>query len=67
MTCNVGGVERVIRILIGIGLFLLAFLALDGTARWVVGAIALVPLATGIAKFCPLWAVLGINTCRVKG
>ncbi len=66
MTCNVGGVERVIRILIGIGLFLLAFLALGGTARWVVGVIALVPLATGIAKFCPLWAVLGINTCRVK-
>lgn len=66
MTCNVGGVERVVRILIGIGLLLLAFLVLDGTARWVVGVIALVPLATGIAKFCPLWAVLGINTCRVK-
>ena len=66
MTCNVGGVERAIRILIGIGLLLWAFLALDGAARWVVGAIALVPLGTGIVKFCPLWAVLGINTCRVK-
>jgi len=66
MTCNVGGVERTIRILIGIGLLLLAFLALGGTARWVVGVIALVPLTTGLVKFCPLWALLGINTCRVK-
>ncbi|MCS7313477.1 MAG: DUF2892 domain-containing protein [Acidobacteria bacterium] len=66
MTCNVGGVERTIRILVGVGLLLLAFLALEGTARWVVGVIAVVPLATGIAKFCPLWSLLGINTCRVK-
>jgi hypothetical protein len=64
MTCNVGGVDRAIRLLIGLGLLLLAFLALDGTARWVVGGIALVPIGTGLVRFCPLWAMLGITTCR---
>lgn len=67
MTCNVGGIERPIRIgmgilLLGIGAF--ANLPLFGTAIMLVaGTIALV---TGVIEFCPLWALLGLNTCPTK-
>lgn len=64
MTCNVGGVERPIRIVVGILVIAVgAFASLPpiGTAIvFVVGAIALV---TGAIGYCPLWALLGMNTC----
>lgn len=66
MACNVGGVERPIRIVVGIialGIGALAGLPPVGTGvALVVGTIALV---TGTFGFCPLWTVLGINTCPV--
>jgi Protein of unknown function (DUF2892) len=67
MTCNVGGVERPIRIVIGILVIALgAFASLPpiGTAiALVVGTIALV---TGAIGYCPLWALLRMNTCPVE-
>lgn len=66
MACNVGGVERPIRIVVGVialGIGAFAGLPPVGTGvALVVGAIALV---TGAIGFCPLWTVLGINTCPV--
>jgi hypothetical protein len=67
MACNVGGIERPIRILVGtvllaIGAF--AGLPLSATAMLLlVGTIALV---TGVIEFCPLWALLGVNTCPTR-
>jgi hypothetical protein len=67
MTCNVGGIERPIRIgagilLLGIGVF--ANLPLLGTAIMLAaGAVALV---TGVIQFCPLWALFGMNTCHAQ-
>ena len=67
MTCNVGGTERGIRIVVGIAL--IAAGALAGLpeagmyAAYVVGAVALV---TGAIGFCPAWMLLGINTCPAK-
>ena len=67
MTCNVGGTERGIRIMVGIAL--IAAGALAGLpeagmyAAYVVGAVALV---TGAIGFCPAWMLLGINTCPTK-
>jgi hypothetical protein len=64
MTCNVGGAERGIRIVIGIAL--IAAGALAGLpeagmyAAYVIGAVALV---TGAVGSCPAWTLLGINTC----
>jgi hypothetical protein len=64
MTCNVGGVERPIRIVLG--LVLLGIGATGDLPGWgmgvalVVGAIALV---TGAIGYCPAWGLLGINTC----
>jgi len=64
MTCNVGGIERPIRIVLGLALIAAGALAglsegLTMTA-YVVGAVALV---TGGVGYCPAWQLFGINTC----
>lgn len=58
MKANVGFVDRVIRILVGLALILMAFAGVIGA--W--GYIGIVPLATGLIKFCPAYTLLGINT-----
>jgi DUF2892 family protein len=61
MKTNVGIVDRVLRI--GLGIALLAWmLAGEGDARWW-GAIGIVPLFTGTLGFCPLYKLLGLGTC----
>jgi len=60
MKQNVGNVDQMIRVIIGIVLLSLLFF-IDGGARWF-GLIGLVPLLTAVIKFCPLYVVLGINT-----
>jgi hypothetical protein len=59
---NVGGIDRILRILAGL---VLLGLALTGTIG-VWGYIGLVPLATGVLGSCPLYSVLGFNTCPMK-
>lgn len=61
MNANVGGIDRVLRIVAGVVLLSL-LLFLDGNAKYL-GLIGLVPLATGLTRFCPLYTVLGIRTC----
>ncbi len=65
MELNVGGAERVIRIILGIVLIGLGLLhVVSGTpaiVAYVVGAIALI---TGLVRFCPAWKIFGINTAR---
>ncbi len=67
MTCNVGGSERPIRIVVGIIFVALgAFGGLPTAAMitaYVLGAVALV---TGAIGFCPAWMLFGINTCPTK-
>jgi len=64
MQCNVGRIDQAIRIIIGVVLLLVGFLAPLGFIWQVVVLIlAAIALITGIVRFCPLWAVLGINTC----
>jgi hypothetical protein len=65
MKANVGGVDKVLRIVVGLGLLSL-ILILDGNARWW-GLVGLVPLLTGLVNFCPLYALIGINSCPMKG
>lgn len=64
MACNLGGIERAIRLVLGIALIAVGyFVAIPqsaAVAAYLVGAIALV---TGIAGFCPAWKLFGINTC----
>lgn len=62
MKLNVGGTERIIRIIVGV---VLIGLAATGTVGWW-GWLGIVPLATGAIGWCPPYALLGINTCSMK-
>jgi len=60
--CNVGGIDRVLRILVGLALIALVFVGPKVIWGWV----GLVPLLTGIFKFCPAYKLLGVNTCPTR-
>lgn len=64
MNINVGVVDKVVRIVVGLGLLSLVFV-LEGNVRWL-GLIGIVPLATGLIGYCPLYSVLGLSTCSMK-
>jgi hypothetical protein len=59
MIANVGRVDQTVRILIGISLVVAAALDLIGAWGW----IGVVPLATGLFRFCPAYLPFGIRTC----
>jgi len=62
MKINVGGIDRIARIVVGL---LLIALTLTGTiGAW--GWIGIVPLATGLTRFCPLYPMLGMSTCPME-
>jgi hypothetical protein len=61
MKANVGGIDRGLRVLAGIGL--LAFFALGESGARYIGLVGIVPLLTGLFRFCPLYGILGVNTC----
>ena len=64
MKANVGGLDRVLRIVVGL-VFLSAVAILDGNARWL-GLIGLVPLLTGIFGYCPAYVLLGFSSCPLE-
>lgn len=64
MKLNVGVVDKVARIVLGIGLLGLVFV-LQGNLRWL-GLVGIVPLATGLIGYCPLYSVFGWSTCTTK-
>lgn len=59
---NVGGLDRVARIAVGVLLLVLTVLGVIGVWGW----IGVVPLATGLLRSCPLYKLVGINTCPLK-
>ncbi len=63
MARNVGPEDRVVRIVVAIGLAVLIFVGvLDGVAAIVAGIAAAVLLVTGLVAWCPLYKVGGIDT-----
>lgn len=62
MKVNVGTLDRVVRILAGLVLLGLAFTGTIGAWGW----IGVVPLATGLFRFCPLYTVLGFSSCPMQ-
>ena len=64
MNKNVGSADKVVRIVMGLGLLSL-LVVLQGNMRWL-GLIGVVPLGTALMGFCPLYTVLGIRTCKTK-
>lgn len=62
MKTNVGGIDRILRAAAGLGL--VGWAAFGGPVwAWV----GVVPLATAAIGFCPVYPLLGLNTCPVKG
>jgi hypothetical protein len=62
MNKNVGGLDRIIRITVGLALIAAAATGTIGLWGWV----GVVPLLTGAMGWCPPYALLGLNTCSVK-
>ncbi|HEX9171966.1 MAG TPA: DUF2892 domain-containing protein [Telluria sp.] len=62
MQANVGNIDRAVRILAGLGLIAAALFGVIGPWGWV----GLIPLATGIFRFCPAYLPFGIRTCGMK-
>lgn len=67
MTKNVGGVEQKIRWVLGV--VAIGVAALAGLPMWaavVLGVVGVIALVTGSVNYCPVWSLLGVNTCPLK-
>ena len=62
MDKNVGGVDKIIRIVAGAALIGLTLAGIIGVWGW----IGVVPLATGLMGWCPAYSLLGIKTCPMS-
>jgi len=59
---NEGTIDRALRVAVGLAVLSLVFVGPQTAWGWV----GLVPLATGLIGFCPLYSILGINTCSLR-
>lgn len=59
---NVGGIDRIFRIVVGVALIAMTLMGSIGVWGW----IGVVPLLTAALGSCPLYTVLGLNTCPMK-
>jgi hypothetical protein len=67
MKFNVGNADRIIRLLLGVVLIGLAYSGvITGTGAIVAYVVAAIAIVTGLAKFCLLYTLLGINTGKAK-
>lgn len=62
MKANVGSIDRVIRILIGLGLIGATLSGAIGAWGW----LGVIPLATGVFRFCPAYLPFGLRTCKTE-
>jgi len=60
---NVGGIDKVLRIVIGLVLISLVFIGPKSMWGW----LGIIPLATGLINFCPLYPLIGFSTARDSG
>jgi len=61
MKRNVCGIDRALRVLVGSGLIGATLAGMIGVWGW----IGIVPLLTGIIRYCPTYAIFGLETCPV--
>jgi hypothetical protein len=62
MKANIGSGDQTLRLVVGIVLLSLV-LIVDSDWRWL-GLIGLAPLLTAVVRVCPLYSILGVNTCH---
>ena len=61
MTKNIGNLDRILRIIIGVGL--IAASLIGALPAW--GWIGVIPLVTALVGWCPLYRVIGVRTCKL--
>jgi hypothetical protein len=59
---NVGSLDRILRVIVGIVLIALVFVGPQTPWGW----IGIVPLVTGLFRMCPLYSLFGVNTCGLR-
>lgn len=62
---NVGGLDRALRIIVGLALLACFFIYPDSGWRYAF-LIGIVPLVTGLMATCPLYSILGLSTCPAR-
>ncbi|MDE2167152.1 MAG: DUF2892 domain-containing protein [Alphaproteobacteria bacterium] len=60
MEANIGTFDRIVRIAVGL-MFLSIVVLLKDDARWI-GLVGIVPLATGLVRWCPLYTMFSVRT-----
>ncbi|MHB0820489.1 YgaP family membrane protein [Stutzerimonas stutzeri] len=63
MKSNIGTLDRALRIIVGLVLIGLTLAGVIGLWGW----IGLLPIATGVFRFCPAYRLLGISSCKLRG
>lgn len=63
MKANVGGIDKVLRIVAGVALL---GLGIAGVLPMWAGLIGIVPLVTGLMNWCPAYALFGLNSCPME-
>jgi hypothetical protein len=67
MKKNMGGLDKVLRILIAVVFVYLFYSGIvAGTLGYVLLAFAGIFILTSLVSFCPLYTILGVNTCKTK-
>jgi len=66
MKPNVGGIDKILRIVAGVVLLSLVLVLKTEDGLWWWGLIGIAPLATGLMGHCMLYTLLGISTCPTK-
>ncbi len=61
MQANVGGIDRTLRIMIG-SLLLLVSMTSNAIGLW--GVLGMIPIVSGFMRFCPLYNIIGVSTCK---
>lgn len=61
MSVNVGTIDRLLRVIVGLVVLSLVFVG--PKTLW--GLLGLIPLATTIFGFCPAYTLLGVRTCQI--
>ena len=62
MKTNVGGIDKILRMAVGVALIGLAVAGIGTPWTW----IGILPLVTGVVGFCPAYSLIGVNTCPAK-
>ncbi len=67
MKKNMGGLDRIVRFVVAAVIAVLYFTGvIQGTLAYVLLALGGIFVATSFISFCPLYALVGLNTCKIK-